>query len=159
MGLDSLVGGGGFSTKPLDTIEDRLRAELGRNRPRATPHLVLFLYPGRVDMDKLRAMSEINVDVQVVMDPCERSVCRESVGKHIEMVGRAVGKVQISTQAYKINFKNLTLSTQTQMHDTEVETYNISIADCIAAAAKPGGGLAWLNARQKADTDFEPLMV
>jgi hypothetical protein len=159
MGLDALVGGGGFSTKQLDAIEDRLRAELGRNRPRATPHLVLFLYPGRVDMDKLRAMSEINIDVQVVMDPCERSVCRESVGKHIEMVGRAIGKAQIPMGAYKLTFKNLTLSTQTQMHDTEVETYIVSIADCIAASQKPGGGLAWLNARQKADTDYEPLMI
>src|SRR5690242_8481756 len=56
MGLDALVGGGGFSTKPLDTVEDRLRAELGRNRPRATPRMVLFLYPGRVDVEKLRAM-------------------------------------------------------------------------------------------------------
>src|SRR6516162_10070009 len=67
MGLDSLVGGGGFSTKPLDGVEDRLRAELGRNRPRATPRIVLFLYPGRVDVEKLRAMSEINVDIQLVM--------------------------------------------------------------------------------------------
>jgi hypothetical protein len=162
MDLDSIMGGaggGGFSTKQLDAVEDRLRNELGRNRPRATPRLVLFLYPGRVDVQKLRAMSEINVDMQLVMDPCERSVCRESVGKHIELVGRAIGKPQIATQAYKITFKNMTLQTSVTMHDTEVETYIVPIADCIAAAQKPGGGMAWLNSRQKADTDYEPLMI
>jgi hypothetical protein len=152
-------GGGGFSTKPLDQIEDRLRNELKRDRPRASPRLVLFLYPGRVDVQKLRAMSEINVDMQLVMDPCERTVCREAVGKHIEMVGRAVGKAVIATQAYKINFKNLMLQTSVKMHDTEVETYNISIAECISASQRPGGGLAWLNTRQKQDTDYEPLMI
>jgi hypothetical protein len=161
MDLDSIMGGsgGGFSTKQLDAVEDRLRNELRKDRPRATPRLVLFLYPGRVDIEKLRALSQINVDMQLVMDPCERSVCREAVGKHIEMVGRAVGNPQIATQNYKISFQNLTLQTSVQMHDTEVETYNISIADCIAASKKPGGGMAWLNARQKADTDYEPLMV
>ncbi len=159
--LDSIVGGnsGGFSTKQLDGVEDRLRAELRRERPRATPRLVLFLYPGRVDVQKLRAMSEIFVDMELVMDPCERSVCKDAVGRHIELVGRSVGKTVFANQSFKIVFKNLTLQTSTQMHDTEVETYVISIADCIAASQKPGGGMAWLNARQHADTDYEPLMV
>jgi hypothetical protein len=161
MDLDSIVGGsgGGFSTKQLDAIEDRLRAELRRDRPRATPRLVLFLYPGRVDVQKLRAMSEIFVDMELVMDPCERSVCRDAVGHHIEMVGRAVGKPVIATPNYKITFKNVTLQTSVQMHDTEVQTYVVSIADCIAASQKSGGGMAWLNARQHADEDYEPLMV
>ena len=158
--LDSIMGGGGgFSTKQLEQIEDRLRAELRTYRPRATPRLVLFLYPGRVDVERLRAMSEINVDIQVVMDPCERSVCRDAVAKHIEMVGRAVGNPVISGGSYKIVFKSVTLQTSVQMHDTEYETYNIPINECIAASRRSGGGLAWINARQHADTDYEPLMV
>jgi hypothetical protein len=160
--LDSIMGGsggGGFSTKLLDGIEDRLRGELRKERPRATPRIVLFLYPGRVDMDKLRAMSEINVDMQLIMDPCERSVCRDAVGRHIEMVGRSVQKAVVATPNYKVVFKNLTLSTATQMHDTEIQTYLVPIADCISAAQRSGGGRAWLDARQHADDDYEPLMV
>jgi hypothetical protein len=48
--LDAALGGPqGFSTKPLEQIEDRIRAELRRDRPRASPRVILFLYPGRVD--------------------------------------------------------------------------------------------------------------
>ena len=90
--LDAALGGAqGFSTKPLEQIEDRIRAELRRDRPRASPRLIVFLYPGRVSAEKLKAMREINVDIELVMDPCDRSVCNEAVAKHIELVGRAVG--------------------------------------------------------------------
>src|SRR5215475_6183946 len=63
--LDAALGGPqGFSTKPLEQIEDRIRAELRRDRPRATPRLIVFLYPGRVSAEKLKAMREINVDIE-----------------------------------------------------------------------------------------------
>jgi hypothetical protein len=158
--LDSAFGGsGGFSTAELDKISDRIRAELKRNRPRASPRLVIFLYPGRLDPDKLRGMREINVDLELVMDPCERSVCREAVGSHIEIVGRAVGKPVLATPNYKVTWKMLTLRTATQMHDPEVEVYQVPIADCVAAASRPGGGVAWLDNRRKAADDYEPLVT
>ena len=160
-GLDALMGGSGsgFSTRKLETVEDRLRADLKRERPRATPRLVIFLYPGKVSAQRLRALSEIFVDMELVIDPCDRSVCRDAVAHHIEMVGRAVGQAVIATQDYKIVFKDLRLQTSTPMHDAEVDSYLVPIADCIAAGKRPGGGRAWLDGRKKADTDYEPLLV
>src|SRR5262249_27054609 len=130
-----------------------------RERPRASPRLVMFVYPGRISIDKLRAMSEIFIDLELVMDPCARSVCRDAVAKHIAMVGRAVGKRALAPSSFKAALQNLTLRTATTMHDARVEPYVIPIADCINASQKPGGGLAWLNSRQKQQDDFEPLMV
>jgi hypothetical protein len=86
-------------------------------------------------------------------------VCRDSVARHIEIVGRAVQNPVLANSNYKLVFKNVTLQTSTQMHDTDVQTYSIPIVDCIAASKKSGGGLAWLNARQHAEDDYEPLMV
>ncbi len=158
--LDAAMGGGGgFSTKTIDQVEDRLRAELTRNHPRAIPRLVIFLYPGRIDMEALRGLQEVDVDVQVVMDPCERSVCREAVAKHIEMVGRAIGKSVYPSPSYKLVWKTLQLTTSTQLHDTEVLSYSVPIADCIAAAGRPGGGMAWLDGQKHAVDDYVPLMT
>lgn len=160
-GLDSLFGGGGsgFSTRKLEAIEDRLRADLRRERPRATPRLVVFLYPGKVSVERLRALREVLVDMELLMDPCDRSVCREEVGRHIEMVGRAVGSDTIATQDYKVLFKNLRLHTSTEMHGKVVESYLVPMPECIAAGKRRGGGMEWLEARAKADTDYEPLLV
>ncbi len=156
---DALGGPQGFSTRELEKIEDRIRAELKRDRPRASPRLIMFLYPGRIGIEKLKSMSEVNVDIELVMDPCDRSLCKDAVAKHIELVGRSVGQPQLSAPGYKISFKLLTLKTSTQMHDTEVEVYQIPLTDCIAAAKKPGGGLAWLAAQEHADQDYEPIVT
>lgn len=158
--LDAALGGAaGFSTKELLGIADRIRQELKRDRPRATPRVVLFLYPGKVTIEKLRAMREIYADLEVVMDPCERSVCREAVGKHIELVGRSVQGGVAKGNGYSVTLRNLTLRTATQMHSAEVEVYSVPIADCMAAAKKPGGGVAWLDSRQKQDTDYVPIVT
>src|SRR5947209_884139 len=91
--LDAALGGpAGFSTRELEKIEDRIRNELKRDRPRATPRLIVFLYPGRISAEKLKSMAEVDVDIELVMDPCDRNVCREAVAKHIELVGRAVAQ-------------------------------------------------------------------
>jgi hypothetical protein len=156
---DALGGPQGFSTRELGGIGDRLRAELKRDRPRATPRLILFLYPGRISVEKLKSMTEINVDMELIMDPCERSLCKEAVAKHIELVGRAVAQPTLSGPGYKLLFKTMTLKTSTKMHDEEVEVYVVPIADCIAASRKPGGGLAWLASQQKADQDYEPIVI
>ncbi|HEY2749624.1 MAG TPA: hypothetical protein VGL86_33620 [Polyangia bacterium] len=158
--LDAALGGPqGFSTKPLEQIEDRIRAELRRDRPRATPRLIVFLYPGRTSAEKLKAMRDINVDIELIMDPCDRNVCKEAVAKHIELVGRAVGASSVSGGSYKMTFQTLTLKTSTTLHDEEVQVYQVPIAACIDAAKKPGGGIAWLESQAHAEEDYEPLVT
>ncbi len=158
--LDAALGGPqGFSTRPLEQIEDRIRAELRRDRPRASPRLIVFLYPGRVDAERLKAMRDINVDVELVMDPCDRSVCKEAVAKHIELVGRAVGQPSLSGPSWRMAFQTLTLKTSTTLHDEEVAVYQVPIAACIAASKRPGGGLAWLDSQAHAEEQYEPIVI
>jgi hypothetical protein len=158
--LDAALGGPqGFSTKPLEQIEDRIRAELRRDRPRASPRLIVFLYPGRIDAAKLKAMRDINVDIELVMDPCDRSVCKEAVAKHIELVGRAVGQPTLSGAGWRMNFQTLTLKTSTTLHDEEVAVYQVPVAACIAASKRAGGGVAWLDSQAHADEAYEPIVI
>ena len=158
--LDAALGGPqGFSTKPLEQIEDRIRAELRRDRPRATPRLIVFLYPGRVSAEKLKAMRDINVDIELVMDPCDRSVCKDAVGKHIELVGRAVAQPSVSGAGWRMSFQTLTLKTSTTLHDDEVSVYQVPIAECIAASKRAGGGVAWLDSQAHAEEAYEPIVT
>ncbi|HWE29350.1 MAG TPA: hypothetical protein VHB97_15180, partial [Polyangia bacterium] len=158
--LDAALGGPqGFSTKPLEQIEDRIRAELRRDRPRASPRLIVFLYPGRVSAEKLKAMRDINVDIELVMDPCDRSVCKEAVAKHLELVGRAVGQPSLSGAGWRMNFQTLTLKTSTTLHDEEVAVYQVPIAACIAASKRAGGGVAWLDSQAHAEEQYEPIVT
>jgi len=157
--LDAALGGPqGFSTQELEKIENNIKKELQRDRPRATPRLIVFLYPGKITVEKLKSMTEIFVDIQLVMDPCERTVCKEAVARHIELVGRAVGAPTLQGPGHKLTWKNLSLETSVKMHDTELTVYKVPIADCIAASKKPGGGLAWLSSMDKAEQDYEPIV-
>jgi len=158
--LDAALGGPqGFSTRPLEQIEDRIRGELKRDRPRATPRLIVFLYPGRVDAERLKAMRDINVDIELVMDPCDRSVCKEAVAKHIELIGRAVGQPTLSGPSWRLSFQTLTLKTSTTLHDDEVAVYQVPIAACIAASKHAGGGIAWLDSQAHAEEEYEPIVT
>jgi hypothetical protein len=158
--LDNALGGPqGFSTKELEKIEDRLKNELKRDRPRATPRLIVFLYPGKISAERLKTMSEVNVDIELIMDPCDRNVCKEAVAKHIELVGRAVGQPTVSGPGFKMTFQALTLKTSTTMHDQEVQVYKVPIAACVQAAQRPGGGIAWLDQQEKAEQDYEPIVT
>ncbi|MDB4965903.1 MAG: hypothetical protein JWN44_1592 [Myxococcales bacterium] len=158
--LDAALGGPqGFSTKELEKMGDRIKAELRRDRPRASPRIILFLYPGRISAEKLKSLSEVNVDIELIMDPCERSVCKEAVAKHIELVGRAVGTPVVAGAGWKMIFQTLTLKTSSTLHDQEVSVYQVPIKECIAAAQKPGGGLAWLDSQQHAEDDYEPIVT
>jgi hypothetical protein len=157
--LDAALGGPqAFSTQELEKIENNIKRELQRDRPRATPRLIVFLYPGKVTVEKLRSMTEIFVDIQLVMDPCERTVCKEAVARHIELVGRAVGSPTLQAPGHKLTWKNLSLETSVRMHDNELTVYKVPIADCIAASKRPGGGLAWLASMDKAEQDYEPIV-
>ncbi|MSP61099.1 MAG: hypothetical protein EXR72_12290 [Myxococcales bacterium] len=155
----ALGGGAGFSTGELEKIEDRLRAALRSERPRATAKLVVFIYPGRVNVQKLRALAEVFVDVELVIDPCERSVCREAVGRHIELVGRSVLKAVHARANYKLVFKSLTLKTVTAMHDQELAVVRLPMAEAVTASAQAGGGMAWLDAQRRNEQEYEPLAI
>ena len=156
--FDRVLGAGsGFSTKDLERVLERLRAELRRERPRATPRLVVFLYPGSVELERLKALPQIVVDMELVLDPCERAVCREAVAKHREMVGRAVEKPVLITASHRFLFQTLILSTSVRAGDAAL--HQVPITDCIAAAARPGGGLAWIEGRERAAQGYEPLAV
>jgi hypothetical protein len=156
---DALGGPAGFSTKQLEKIEDRLRDELRRDRPRATPRLIVFLYPGKISPERLKAMTEVNVDVELVMDPCDRNVCKEAVAKHIELVGRAIGQPVVSGPGFKMVFQTLTLKTSTTLHDDEVQVYQVPIKECVAASQRPGGGIAWLSKMDQAEQSYEPIVI
>jgi hypothetical protein len=158
--LDAALGGPqGFSTRALLQVEERLRSELKRDRPRASPRLVVFLYPGRVSPERLRAMREVFVDIELTIDPCARSVCDEALGRHIEMIGRAIGDTTVRGDGFSILFKNLTLKAETDVRGEELITLSLPLSDAVAAARRPGGGAALMAARRHADTDFVPLMT
>jgi hypothetical protein len=158
--LDAALGGPqGFSTKALEQIEERIKQELRRDRPRATPRLILFLYPGRIDAERLKALTEVNVDIELVMDPCERTVCKDAVARHIELVGRAVGQPVMSTANFRMVLQTLTLKTSTTLHDDELAMYRLPISACVTAAQRPGGGMAWLTAQEHAESAYEPIVM
>jgi hypothetical protein len=158
--LDRALGGvaaaeRSFSTRILEPIELRIIAEERRERLRAQPELIIFLYPGRVSAERLRTLTEVFVDLELVIDPCDRSVCREAVAHHIEVVGRAVGQAAVQTPRYKLVWKTLIIKTMVHFHDPEAHEYRIPIPECVAAAARPGGGSAWLESREHAEVDYE----
>jgi hypothetical protein len=159
--LGSAIGAGerSFSTQVLDGVQQKLVAEEKRERPRATPELIIFLYPGRVSAEKLKSMSEVNVDIELVINPCERAVCPEAMAKQIELVGRAVGRPVLSTPRYKVVWKTLILHADTQFHDHETQDVRLPIAEAVTAAGKRGGGASWIAARSRADTEYEPLVA
>ena len=158
--LDAMLGGPrGFSTRELAAAEDRLRAELKRDRPRTSPRLVVFLYPGRVSAERLKVMREVFVDIELTIDPCSRSVCDDALAHHLEMVGRAVAQPAIRTAEFALVYKTLTLKAETDVRGDELVTVSVPVADAIAASQRPGGGRALLDARRKADTDYVPLMT
>lgn len=158
--LDSALGDAqGFSTKSLAAVEDRLRDELRRERPRASPRLVVFVYPGRVSMERLRAMREIFVDIELTIDPCSRSLCDDALAHHVELVGRAVGQPSLRGPGYTLTYKTLTLKAETDVRGDELITLEVPVADAVAAAQRPGGGRALLASRRRAESDYVPLLT
>ena len=158
--LDAALGGPeGFSTKELARVEDRLKAELERDRPRASPRLVVFMYPGRVSAERLRAMREVFVDIELTIDPCSRTVCEDALGRHVELVGRAVGEAVVRAQSFSIVYKTLTLKAETDVRGEELITVVLPVADAVAAAKRAGGGAALVADRRRQDTDYVPLLT
>src|SRR5262249_7390141 len=144
-----------FSTTTLDHVEKKLEADVRRERPRATPQLIVFLYPGRVSADNFRSGAGVFVDIEIVIVRCDRTVCRDAVARHIELTGRAVGQPVQQTARYKLVFKTLILKTLTDFHGPEVEEWRVPIPEAGAAAGAPGGGGARAGRRQEGGLDCE----
>ncbi|HEY3359989.1 MAG TPA: hypothetical protein VGQ83_42450 [Polyangia bacterium] len=162
--MDAVLGRAGaknqsFTTKELELIEEKMVANLRRERPRATPHLIVFVYPGRVSPEKLKLLSEVFVDIEILIDPCERSLCRDAVARHIEMVGQAVQKAEVKTARWTLVYKQLILRTATRFRDTEGDEFRVPISDCIAAGRRAGGGRAWLDSMGHSVAQYEPLVA
>jgi hypothetical protein len=164
-GLDAALsqalgeGAANFSTRDLEQIETQLREQLSRERPRSPAQLLIFVYPGRVNADRLRRLSEVDVDLELVIDPCDRAVCDDAVGRHIELVGGAVGKPVQERGRYKVVFQTLDIRAVVHFKEAETQEYRIPIADCVAAAKKPGAGRQWVADRKRAADEYEPLVA
>jgi len=148
-----------FSTRDLEQIESDLRAQLSRERPRSPAQVLIFVYPGRVNADRLRRLSEVSVDVELVIDPCDRAVCDDAIAKHIELVGRAVGKAVHERGRYKVVFKSAIVRAVVHFQSAETQEHRVPIADCVAAASKPGAGRKWLADRRRAAEEYERLVA
>ena len=148
-----------FSTRDLEEIERQIREQIGRERPRSPAQILIFVYPGRVNADRLRRLSEISVDVELVIDPCDRAVCDEAIGKHIELAGRAVGKEVHERGRYKVVFRTLIVRAVVHFREPETQEHRVPMQDCIAAAGKAGAGKKWIDARRRAAEEFEPLVA
>ena len=158
--LDKLVGGSaGFSTEPLKEIDNKIRSSLYRERLRSSAHLILFLYPGKVTRERLKAMPEIGIDVDVDIDPCDRAVCREAVARHIEVIGGAIGRPVLAGAGFSIRFRSLEVRGHSDVRGEAPDVTSVSIEQAISASARSGGGLALLDARRKAEDEFQPRMA
>lgn len=130
--LDSSTGKS-FSTGDLARIEKAVRRFLRQTRPRAEPRLLLFLYPGSITGQRLRTLREVSIDIDLVVDPCARSVCRDSVAKHLEILGRSIKQAVIRTKDYVIRFKNVTVRTSTAMRGARFDIYSFSAKEVVDA--------------------------
>ena len=105
------TGGSAFSTDELERVEKALRRFLDAARPRAMPRLLLFLYPGRISRISLKELREVKVDIELLVDPCSRTVCADSVGKTLELVGRSLRQAVLRTSRYTVRFGTVTIRT------------------------------------------------
>jgi len=141
--LDALVGGGAggsFSTAELEKIENALRRYLGAARLRATPRMILFLYPGRISRNSLRELREVKVDVELVVDPCSRSICTDSVAKSVEFLGKSIRQAVLRAGGYTIRFGVVVIRTTTEIQGTEFEVYRFGAEEVVQAGQQAGGG-------------------
>jgi hypothetical protein len=148
-----------FTTRELDATLNRLVDELKRNRPRASPQLIVFLYPGRVSPERLKTLSEVTVDVELVVDPCDRSVCDDAIATEIELVGRAVQHQTVQLSRVKLVYGTLIVRALVSTHDADNRELRLPMARVIQAGARPGGGHAMLAELAHSADAFEPLVA
>lgn len=159
--LDALLDkstGKSFSTKDLQNVEGAVRRYLRATRPRAEPRLLLFLYPGRITSATLKDLREVLIDIDLVVDPCSRSVCAGSVAKHIEILGKSIKQAVIQTRDYRISFKSVTVRTATHMGGTQYDIYTFR-ADEVVDAGRQGAGGRLVQRVSKARSDYDRQMA
>jgi hypothetical protein len=156
--LDKATGGASFSTADLEKIEKALRRYLEAARPRAMPRLLLFLYPGRISVSSLKELREVKVDVDLVVDPCSRTICTDSVAKHIELLGKSMRQAILRTSKYVVRFGAITIRTATDMQGTNFDQYRFS-AEEVVRAGQAGSGSSLVGKLSSDKEGYPRLMV
>lgn len=136
--LDSSTGKS-FSTTELEKIERTVRRYLKALRPRAAPRLLLFVYPGRISRSKLKQLREVLIDIELIVDPCSRSVCRAAVGRNLDVLGRAMRKATIRGDRYVVRFKRVVIRTATRIGQGSHDIYTFSAKEVVRAGKKGSG--------------------
>ncbi len=161
--LDALLDettGESFSSKELDKISAALRRFLRSSRPRALPKMILFLYPGRITKTELRELREVKVDVELVVDPCHRTVCQGAVGQHLELLGKSLRQAVLRTKTYVIVFSNVTVRARVDgSGGASFETYRFPAAAVVAAGKRKGAGAALVRKAAAQRKGYERTMV
>jgi hypothetical protein len=157
--LDKAAGGATFTSDDLERIEKALRRYLDAVRPRATPRLLLFLYPGRISLNGLRELREVVVDIDLLVDPCSRTVCRDSVGQTVELLGKAMRQAVLRTSRYTIRFGSITIRTTTEVQGTTFDVYRFSSEEVVESGQAQGGGRKLMARLQAAEDRYEPEMT
>ena len=161
--LDALLDattGESFSSKELNKISGALRRFLRSSRPRAQPSLILFLYPGRISKTELRELREVKVDVELQVDPCHRTVCRDAVGQHLELLGKSLRQAVLRTSHYVINFSHVTVRARLDASGaSSYETYRFSAAEVVQAGKRKGAGALLVKRSTAQRAGYEKNMV
>ena len=161
--LDALLDkatGESFSSKELNKISSALRRFLRASRSRALPKMILFLYPGRISKTELRELRDVKVDVELVVDPCQRTVCRDAVGQHLELLGKSLKQEVLRTTSYAIKFANVTV--RVRLDDSgggSHETFTFSAAEVVQAGKRKGAGALLVKRALGQRAGYERSMV
>jgi len=156
--LDGATGGSAFSTKDLKSIEGALRRYLQAARPRAMPRLLLFLYPGRISKSRLKELREVLVDVDLLVDPCGRTVCHESVAKTVELLGKSLRQAVLRTRRYTVRFQSVTIRTVADVRGTDPEVFRFE-ADEVVRSGRAGNGRALVKRLTSAKESYVPQVT
>jgi hypothetical protein len=160
--LDALLDkstGASFSTDDLEKIEKAMRRFLEAARPRAMPRLMLFVYPGRISRSGLKELREVKVDIDLVVDPCSRTICTDAVGKHVELLGKALRQATLRTSRYTVRFGTVNIRTSTEMNDTQYDAYRFSAEEVVQAGQRAGGGAALVGRLSQAKEGYARQMT
>ena len=161
--LDALLDettGESFSSKELNKISVALRRFLRASRPRALPKMILFLYPGRISKTELRELREVKVNVELLVDPCHRTVCQGAVGQHLELLGKSLRQAVLRTKSYVIVFEDVTVRARIDGAGAAAfETYRFPAAAVVAAGKRRGAGPALVKKAAAQRAGYERTMV
>jgi hypothetical protein len=56
-------------------------------------------------------------------------------------------------------FRTVIVRAVVHFREAETQEHRVPVEECLAAAAKPGGGRKWVEARRRAADEFEPLVA